>query len=375
MSRLNILLTDRRFRFVGLAAILSLLWSCYPTSKISYSNPQDSAAYQWLGEYKTTESKIQLTLRYRRLRDSGFSYSDTGFSSTLDQLIGLTREQVFSSGTNVKFQLKRDAGAFNLEGWFKDGNGSGHFTFSPNASFAAELDKQGFGRPTDEQLLSLAMNDTGFAFINELKAQGYDTSTVDQLVKLGNHGVNLDYLQGLKAMGYSVKSTELVTKMRDHGVNLSFIRGLADLGYTNLAPEELIRTKDHGVSPKFITEFVAAGYNRLTLDEWITLKDHGVSTSFVAELKELGYQRLPIEDLRNMKDHGVSGAFIQELKELGYTNVPVELLIRLKDHGVSGSYIRRLKDKGYEVTLDEYIRMRDRGTKEFFVLCAWSFVL
>jgi hypothetical protein len=51
------------------------------------------------------------------------------------------------------------------------------------------------------------------------------------------------------------------------------------------------------------------------------------------------------------------------LKELGYTNVPVEQLIRLKDHGVSGSYIRRLKEKGYEVTLDEYIRMRDRGTK------------
>ena len=111
-----------------------------------------------------------------------------------------------SSGTNVQFQLKRDAGTFNFEGWFKGGNGSGHFTFSPSSSFASELARLGFGRPTDEQLLSLATpGDTGFAFINELKAQGYDTTTVEQLVRMSNHGVRLEYLQGLKSLGYSVK--------------------------------------------------------------------------------------------------------------------------------------------------------------------------
>src|SRR5436853_1983146 len=97
-----------------------------------------------------------------------------------------------SPGTNVNFQLKRDAGTFNFEGWFKEGNGSGHFTFTPNSSFASELARQGFGKPTDEQLLSLAMGDTGFAFINELRVQGYDTSTVEQLVRISNHGVTLE---------------------------------------------------------------------------------------------------------------------------------------------------------------------------------------
>jgi hypothetical protein len=43
----------------------------------------------------------------------------------------------------------------------------------------------------------------------------------------------------------------------------------------------------------------------------------------------------------------------------------VEQLVRLKDHGVSAAYIKRLKDKGYaELTLDEFIRLRDRGTKD-----------
>ena len=67
-----------------------------------------------------------------------------------------------SSGTNVRFQLKRDAGTFNFEGWFKEGNGSGHFTFTPDHGFASQLTSQGIGSPTDEQLLSLAMSDTGF---------------------------------------------------------------------------------------------------------------------------------------------------------------------------------------------------------------------
>ena len=59
-------------------------------------------------------------MRYRRTGDTGFSYNNTGFDVTLDQLAGLTREQVMSStGTNVHFQLKRDAGTFNFEGWFK----------------------------------------------------------------------------------------------------------------------------------------------------------------------------------------------------------------------------------------------------------------
>ena len=165
---------------VGMLAVVLLLWACYPASQVTYSNPQESTVNQWLIEYIPKDDKLQLSLRYRRESEGNhFSYNNTGFRITLDQLVGLTRDQMMSaSGTNVSFQLKRDAGTFNFEGWFKQGNGAGHFTFTPNSSFSGELARLGFGRATDEQLLSLAMGDTGFAFINELKAQGYDTATV-----------------------------------------------------------------------------------------------------------------------------------------------------------------------------------------------------
>jgi hypothetical protein len=219
-----------------LVGALLLLWACYPAAKVSYSNPQDTVARQWLIEFKPTEAKIQLSMSYRRAgNNNGFSFNNTDFGVTLDQLVGLTREQVMSSsGTNVNFQLKRDAGTFIFEGWFKDGNGSGHFIFSPSSCVSAELSRQGFGRATDEQLQSLAMSDTGLAFINELKESGLRHRDRGTARRMGNHGVRLEYLQGLKSLGYSVKTTDLVVRMKDHGVSLNFIRELAALGYSNL---------------------------------------------------------------------------------------------------------------------------------------------
>src|SRR5256886_2390433 len=145
-------------------------------------------------------------MRYERKSEKGTHSSSHGFTLDPSLLSGLTREQAMSAGTHVQFRLKRDAGTFNFEGWFKDGNGSGHFTFAPDRSFAAQLNGQGFGSPSDEQLLSLAMSDTGFALINELKNQGYERMTLDQLIDMGNHGVSVEYVQGLKSYGYQLKS-------------------------------------------------------------------------------------------------------------------------------------------------------------------------
>lgn len=295
----------KRLGFLVLFASLAIGFACYRATQVSYSTPQELVSSQWMIEYKPTESKLQLTMRYRRQRDSGFSTNDTYTGVTIDQLVGLSRDQVMSTnGTNVKFQLNRDAGAFHFEGWFRQGNGSGHFTFAPNTSFAADLSRQGFGSATNEQLLSLAMSDTGSAFIAELRAQGYDTNTVEQLVRMSNHGVRLDYLQGLKAMGYSVKTTELVVRMKDHGVSLNFIRELGALGYSDLAPELLIRTKDHGVSTSFINELKEIGHHNVAIDQLVRLKDHGVSASYIKRMTDKGYGGLPLEQYIRMKNRG-----------------------------------------------------------------------
>src|SRR2546421_4509629 len=234
-----------QIRLGAVLALLALLWACYPVIDASYSNPQDSGAGQWLIEFRTGEAKVHLEMRYERKSEKGTHSSSHGFTLDPSQLSGLTREQAMSGGTHVQFQLKRDAGTFNFEGWFKEGNGSGHFTFMPDRSFAAQLNAQGYGSPSDEQLLSLAMSDTGFALINELKSQSYERPTLNQLVDLGNHGVSAEYVQGLKSYGYQVKTIDNLVRMRDHGVTLKFISEMAALCYKNLEPDGLIRIRDH----------------------------------------------------------------------------------------------------------------------------------
>jgi hypothetical protein len=355
----------RHIRLGAVLGLLALLWACYPVIDASYSNPQDSGAGQWLIEFRTGEAKVHIEMRYERKSERGTHSSSHGFTLDRSQLSGLTREQAMSGGTHVQFQLQRDAGTFNFEGWFKEGNGSGHFTFAPDRSFAAQLSAQGYGSPSDEQLLSLAMSDTGFALINELKSQGYERPTLDQLIDMGNHGVGVDYVQGLKSYGYQLKTIDYLVKMRDHGVTLKFIGEMSALGYKNLEPEGLIRIRDHGVTPDFISEFVAAGYPQLSVDEWVTLRDHGVDTKYVRELDKLGYSRLSLDQLRQMRDHGVDPKFIQELRTLGYEKVPVDQLVKLRDHGVTGPYIQKMKERGHtNLSLDEFISLRDRGGRE-----------
>ena len=105
-------------RLVAVLGLLALLWACYPVADTSYSNPQELGTGQWLIEYRTGEEKVQITMRYERKSEKGSGFSSHGFSIDPARFSGLTREQAMSGGTHVQFQLKRDAGTFNFEGWF-----------------------------------------------------------------------------------------------------------------------------------------------------------------------------------------------------------------------------------------------------------------
>lgn len=359
-------------------AIMTLALGCVPASEMVGAGAQESFEGQWLVEYKPDDKgRVQLTLNYREARakkdgsQGAESHSNWNSSFGIDpsKLEGLAREQALSAnGATVRFQIRRDAGALDCEGWFRAGQGSGHFKFVPNPNFAAELRNRGIvGSPTDRQLFRMALADAGLALVDELKAQGYETPTFDQLIKMGDHGVRLDYVQGLKQYGYRLGSIDALVKMRDHGVSLSYIEEMRDFGFKNLTAEELIKARDHGVSVSFIKELEVAGYAGAadSLAGLIRLRDHGVSGSFIREVRAEGYASLPLEQLARMRDHGVSASFIRELKELGYANLSVDQLVRLRDHGVNTSFIRRVKSERSDApSVEELIRLRNGGYDE-----------
>ncbi|MBV9925578.1 MAG: hypothetical protein JOZ96_11220 [Acidobacteria bacterium] len=325
---------------------------------------------QWLVEYRTDDGKTSLTLNYKEVRRAedgrkheGFSFWNTTRDVAPESLQGLTREQALSaSGTNVRFELRRDAGTFACEGWFRQGNGSGHFNFVPDPGFAAELSRRGVGTPDTRQLFRLAMAEIGLGLLDQLKAAGYEQPTIEQLVRLGEHGVREDYVRGLKELGYRLGTLDALVQMRDHGVSLEFIGGLREAGFREVRAEDLVRTRDHGVTPSFIREMRAAGFETPTLESLIRIRDHGVTADFIKGLRAEGYDSLSLEQLVGVRDHGVTVEFIRELRDLGYSHLQLEQLIRMRDHGVTAGFIRNVKARGTSPTVEELIYMRDRGS-------------
>ena len=278
-----------------------------------------------------------------------------------------------SNGSAIRtITLARDAGTFTFEGVLKAGQGSstvgaGTFTFTPSATFPAELTKRGFMRPTALEQYLLARSEIGFAFIDELATQGYTRPDLATLVRASEHGVTLSHLREMGRLGYRVRQVDALITQVDHGVTPEFVRELRDLGFKDLSADDLVRTRDHGVDASYIKELRALGYNVSSVVDAIRARDHGVDVDYVRSLRQLGY-RLTLEETITARDHGVDTSYIRDLASFGYSNQPMEQLIRTRDHGVDPEYIRGLAAEGYKgLSLEQLIRLRDHGVDPAFV--------
>src|SRR5688500_10425057 len=81
-----------------------------------------ATAGTWTMEVPKGKDRVQLTLE--RTTEGG-GRSTNGFQSSFSAFQGLTRDQVDSAGSPVRFHLTRDAGTVAFEGYFKQGKGSG----------------------------------------------------------------------------------------------------------------------------------------------------------------------------------------------------------------------------------------------------------
>lgn len=287
--------------------------------------------------------------------------SSSGSNVRIDQLEGLTAAHLTGAGGPVTFRLRRDAGTFTFDGVMRQGVGAGTFSFTPDPTFAGELEKRGFTRPAASEQYQLARHDIGYEFVDELSKQGYSKPPTSELVRAGQHGVRLTYLREMGALGYRLGSLPPLITLRDHGVTPDYVRALADQGYKGLSADEIREARDHGVSPEFVKAMREAGYGSLPMAEIIDARDHGVSPEFVRELGAAGHAKLPLDRLIRVRDHGVSPDYVREMSKLGHT-LPIDDLIRARDHGVTVEFVREMASLGYDtLSMDSLIKLRDHG--------------
>jgi hypothetical protein len=348
-------------RVTILAAVVALIAALAQTGAVS---ADDSVGGQWLLERHGNDG-VQFTLRYRS-EGNGFGYHSMSesFNTALSQLKGLDTAALNSSGTKSQFELVRDAGTFKCEGWFAAGNASGHWTFLPNAQYAAALAQKGVGTPDAQQQMRLAMSDASLEFVDVLKKAGYQFD-VERLIKTVNHGVGLEYVRGMADLGYKPETLDGLIKMRDHGVDPQYVRELMQAGLGHLSAEEVVKLRDHGVDAEYIHGLGKHGITGLDGQELAKLRDHGVDPDFISGMAASGVKASPNEWIK-LRDHGVDPEYVKAVHDAG-VNVSSEELVRLRDHGVDAEYVRAIRASGMSVSTEELIRLRDHGVSSTFI--------
>jgi hypothetical protein len=209
----------------------------------------------------------------------------TSISSRQAELAGLSGASLQSSAqAAVRFALTRDAGRLDCTGSGAMRRAAGTCRFTADRSFASFLVASGVSRPSDEEMLNMAMVGTSRALV-----------------------------QGLRNARFGMPSPSDLIAMTAVGVTPEYIRDLAAHGFRPSKPADLIPLKALNVTPAYIWSLRSVGYDRLTADELIQLKALGVSADFIAGLQRRGYRNLAVSRLVQLKALSIQPEELQRL--------------------------------------------------------------
>ncbi len=297
-------------------------------------------------------------------------------------------------GDPIDIRVRYPAGSLRLQGKkFRD-SGSGTYTFEPDPTYSAELEKV-IGRAPDKgELFDFSQEGISLDFVRaassaslrssprdllDLRNHGVNTSSIAgyaaagfkdprDMIHLRDHGVSTEFAREARDAGYGRDAREL-TNLRDHGISTDYLRSWGDAGLTPSA-DELIRLRDHGLQADYATAWKTAGFN-LTTDELIRARDHGVSTRFVRELGATGSVR-SVDEVIRLQEQGVSPSFVRALatrtpSQPDADDLSTEDTIRLRQQGVEASYYRDLLKANPRFSPEDVIRLRQHGVPSSYI--------
>jgi hypothetical protein len=312
---------------VGISVFVSIL-ICLSVVSAQTGSPITG---QWTMGGIVVQDQVQFGIQ----RSTGNANMNSSSVIPLSQLRGLTRAHMDSPGTPVAFEIVRDAGTFQLQGFLQGGRGGGPFRFLPNANFANEMRALGYSGLSEEKVFVMAMHDVSIAYVRGLSAEGIRPESVDKLLSMRIHNVTTEYVRAMRDLGYSTELTpdKLVT-MRIHNVTVDFVRDLGGLGYSNVTPDKLVTMRIHGVTTDFARALKTMGYNSVLPEQMVTMRIHGVSEEFIKEIEGLGYNRPPIQQLVTMRIHGITPDSIRQIRARGFGNLSIDQIVRMKLQGI-----------------------------------------
>lgn len=297
------------------------------TEPFAAQSARNAVAGGWTAKFDSGKpGKIEVTfVRQNR----GTSWTER-FTPSSSELKSFALEGATSANTSVNFQIEREAGTFECEGYFRDGKGAGFWTFSPSQSFISAMQRRGYDNLTEDDLFAAAIGNVTVKLIEDLKSFGYDRLSFEQLFRAGAFRVTPE-----------------------------FIRAWRSAGFNDLSFEKLVHLGTFTVTPEYLNEIKAAGYENLTLDELIQARTFGVTTNFIHSWRSAGFKNLSLREITELATFKVTPEFLNEIKAEGFPQISPHEAARLKIHNVNRDFIRRARAKGFpNATLNELFELR-----------------
>lgn len=194
------------------------------------------------------------------------------FYSGMQELVGLTRQQLLTDGAQVRFELRRDAGTLEFTGVARNGTAQGQFAFRADTTFNQALAKRGISAVTPDEQFSFARHNLTLDFLDELQKLGYATPTRRELVVAATSGADLKYLREMTALGYRVQSLSALVALSNEGVDPPFVRQLSAIGYGGLRVADLLQLRNEDVDSSFIARENARAGRKLSVGELVLLR-------------------------------------------------------------------------------------------------------
>jgi hypothetical protein len=280
----------------------------------------------WNAKLTSNTSGIDITLQ----RQSTFTTWTERLTLSESELKGFLLGGVASAKENLRFQIVREAGTFECEGYFRDGKGAGFWTFTPSQNFISAMRSRGYGNLTEDNLFAAAIANVSVKMIEDLKSFGYDRLSFDQLFRAGAFRVTPE-----------------------------FIRAWRSAGFNNLSFEKLVNLGTFNVTPVYLNEIKAAGYEDVTLEELTQARTFGATTGFIQLWRTAGFKDISLEEVTELATFKVTPEYLNEIKSSGFPQITPHESVQLRIHSINSDYIKRVRARGFpNVTLDELVNLR-----------------
>jgi len=197
------------------------------------------------GDWTIRRSDVAGQVRFSLIESRLGRHSEFSSDWPLRDLQGLDTSK--AGRHEVHFTVSRDAGKFDCEGFFDNGEGAGLFHFFPRAQYAEEMKSLGFDVDEEKQL-AMAAQDVSLEFAKQMKGEHLEGLNTDKLIAFRIFGVTPEFIERLKALGYAHPEPDQLIAMQIHGVTPEYISKMrSQHGLPNLTIEELISLRIHGI--------------------------------------------------------------------------------------------------------------------------------